>query len=225
MKTTAIIPAAGSGKRMGKPKMFLMLGSLPVLAHTLRSFDNAETIDEVIISAREQDILLIWDMISEFGIKKVSKIINGGSTRTESVAKALTEASDDTEIIAVHDGARPLITSQLIDFAVGEAKKLNAVTLGVPVKDTIKRTAANNVITETLERESLYHIQTPQVFRSDILRDAYERAENIGIDATDDCGLVEQLGVPVHIIEGDYQNIKITTLEDLTIGESLLWKK
>jgi len=221
---TAIIPAAGSGTRMktSQSKLFLMLGDMPVLAHTLLAFDAAESIDEVIIAAREEDILLIWDMISEFGIKKVSKIINGGANRTESVCKALAETSDDTEIIAIHDGARPLISPELIDIAIFEAARRGAVTLGVPVKDTIKRIGTNGTITETLERGSLYNIQTPQTFRADILRSAYEIAINSGLEYTDDCGVVEDFGAPIYVIEGDYRNIKITTGEDLIIAEGLL---
>jgi len=210
---------------MGQPKLFLMLGDMPVLAWTLRAFDRAANVDEVIVSAREEDILLIWDMISEFGIKKVSKIINGGETRTESVLAALNEVSDDTNLIAIHDGARPLVTSELIDFAIAEAGKFGAVTLGVPVKDTIKRVSADQIIAETLERDELYHIQTPQIFRANIIREAYERAENMGIDATDDCGLVEAIGIGIRVVDGDYRNIKITTPEDLAIGESLLWRE
>lgn len=203
-------------------KLFLMLGDMPVLAHTLRAFERAENVDEIIIAAREEDILLIWDMVSEFQIPKVSKIINGGANRTESVYAALREVSDDTKLVAIHDGARPLIKPKLIDFAIAEAARKNAVTLGVKVKDTIKRVGANGVIAETLERDSLYHIQTPQVFRTDIIFKAYETAINRGLDYTDDCGLVEDLGVAVHIIEGDYKNIKITTAEDLIIAEGLL---
>jgi len=238
MKTTAIIPAAGSGTRMANPrqaspatpfqkgasKLFLMLGDMPVLAHTLLAFDSATEVDEVIIAAREDDILLIWDMISEFGITKVSKIINGGSSRSESVRAAISEVSDDTKVIAIHDGARPLIAPKLIDAAIAEAARKGAVTLAVPVKDTIKRVGASGVIEETLERDSLYQIQTPQAFRGDIIREAYEQltinSEQLTIN--DDCELVESLGVAVHIVKGDYANIKITTTEDIIIAEGLL---
>ena len=176
MKTVVIIPAAGSGTRMKSDgsKLFLMLGDMPVLAHTLLTFDRAAKVDEVIVAAREEDILLIWDMISEFGIQKVSKIINGGLSRTESVGKALDEVSDDTSLVAIHDGARPLIEPELIDAAISDATRCGAVTLGVRAKDTIKRVGVNGAIIETLERDSLYHIQTPQVFRANIIRDAYE---------------------------------------------------
>jgi 2-C-methyl-D-erythritol 4-phosphate cytidylyltransferase len=221
---------------MGEHKQFLMLGGMPVLAHTLRAFDRAASVDEVIIAAREQDILLIWDMISEFQIKKVSKIINGGETRAQSIAAALCEVSDDTEIIAIHDGARPLIEPDLIDLAVSEAAKLGAVTLGVKVKDTIKRIGANGAIVETLAREELYHIQTPQVFRAEIIHEAYAKspllkggAHEVGgglqVQITDDCTLVERLEIPVHIVEGDYSNIKITTKEDIAIAEGLLCER
>jgi len=224
MKTTAIIPAAGNSTRMGRneSKLFLMLGNMPVLAHTLRAFDNAQNVDEVIISAREEDILLIWDIISEFGIRKVSKIVNGGETRTASVLAALNEVADDMDFVAVHDGARPLVTPQLIDLAISESSSFDAVTLGVPVKDTIKRVGVNNIIVETLPRDELYHIQTPQVFRADIIRLAHIRAESMGIDTTDDCGLVEMLGIEVRVVQGDYRNIKITTVEDLAIAETLI---
>jgi len=248
MKTTAIIPAAGSGTRMGKhpsatpppslqkraSKLFLMLGDMPVLAHTLLAFDRASEVDEVIVAAREDDILLIWDMISEFGITKVSKIINGGSSRSESVRAAILEVSDDTSIIAIHDGARPLIAPKLIDTAIAEAARKGAVTLAVPVKDTIKRVSANGVIEETLERDSLYQIQTPQVFRAELIKEAYEQELQSSVSyadssfqkepltANDDCELVESLGVAVHIVKGDYANIKITTTEDIAIAEGLI---
>ncbi len=222
---SAIIPAAGNSTRMaldGRSKQFVTLGKMPVLLHTLRAFEKAQRIGEVIIAARIQDFAEIRLWVEKLGLRKVKCLTTGGETRQESVASCLELLAPKADYIAIHDGARPLITPALIDFAVNDAVKYRASALGVPVKDTVKRLDGQGFVVETPARDTLWAIQTPQVFE----RSLYEQAQRdaIGADYTDDCQLVERLGVPVHICRGDYQNIKITTPEDVEAAQAILQK-
>lgn len=221
-RTAAVIVAAGSGSRMqsNQNKQFLMLGGAPVLAHTLSAFNEADSIDEIIVVTRECDILLVRDLIEEFKISKVSSIVPGGATRQQSVFCGLKATSEGTAIAAIHDGARPFITPQHINDAVSLAKECGAVTLGVRVKDTIKAADENNIITATPDRSSLWQIQTPQVFDYNTVLKAH--SETVEQNASDDCALLEAMGVKVTILEGSYNNIKITTREDIAFGEAIL---
>lgn len=221
--TTAVIVAAGSGSRMGgnTNKQFILIDGVPVLAHTLKRFDAADLISDTVVVCRTEDIFTVRDMLAEFGIKKVVSVVSGGATRQASVNAGIAAASR-ADIIAVHDGARPLVASEKIDAAVAEAVRSGAAALGVTPKDTIKAVDKNGIVLSTPPRSSLVLIQTPQVFRAELLKQAYRAAEENGFIGTDDCSLVERIGIPIKIIEGDYSNIKVTTPDDIPAAEALI---
>ncbi len=222
--TTCIVAAGGSGTRMGREmnKLLLPLCDIPVIAHTLLKLQKSEYIDEIIISAREEDMLSIGDIASVFEISKLKAIVRGGKTRAESILSAICEISEDAELIAVHDGARPLILEETIKNTVLSAEEFGASACGVKPKCTLKRDDGNGFIGETVDRSTVYEIQTPQVFRKDLFLRAYDADSGVLEKATDDCSLVERLGVKIKICEGEYSNIKITTPEDILIAEAIL---
>lgn len=223
MKAQAIIPAAGSGTRMGSsiPKTLLPINGTPMIVHTLRAFENCASVDGVVLVVHPDYAAEYRRVVEEAGITKVKEYITGGSRRSESVGNGLTYVDPNCGIIVVHDGARPLIKPELIDKAVSMCVTDRAVVIGVPVKQTIKKINTNEQVVErTLDREALWEIQTPQVFHKEILVEAYEQAKSL--DVTDDASLVEQLGIKVKVMQGDYFNIKITTPEDIAIAEKLL---
>ena len=218
---SVVIAAAGSSTRMGGiNKQFLLLNKIPVLAHTLLRFSKLPSVSEIIIAARKDDLLLINDMVKDFGIQKVKAVIPGGANRQESVRLGLEHINEP--IVLIHDGARPMVTNECIEKVIKQLEACDAAALGVPVKDTIKRVMPNGQIIETLNRDELVQIQTPQGFRSEIIRDAHKRALIENVFATDDCMLAELMGIPVYVVSGDYQNIKITTPEDIAICEAML---
>ncbi|NLY43687.1 MAG: 2-C-methyl-D-erythritol 4-phosphate cytidylyltransferase [Clostridiaceae bacterium] len=221
---SAIIVAAGSGTRMGysKNKLFLTIADRPVLAYTLQSFEECKMIDEVILVTRQEDIMLCKEIIDISGSGKVSKIIAGGRERQHSVYNGLKEISNNAALVAVHDGARPFVLPEHIEAAVKSAWEHGAAALGVRVKDTIKVVDEDLNIVKTPDRSRLWSVQTPQVFRVDILKAAHEEAAREGIEATDDCALVERMGYTVKMVEGSYKNIKITTPEDILFAEAIV---
>jgi 2-C-methyl-D-erythritol 4-phosphate cytidylyltransferase len=221
---SAIIVAAGKGTRMqsAKNKQFIDILDKPVLAYTLEAFDDCSVIDEIIIVTRQEDIMLCKEIVDISELNKVSKIIVGGGERQDSVYNGLKEISTEATIVAVHDGARPLILTEHIEEAVEAAIENGAAAVGVRVKDTIKLVDDNNNIVNTLDRSKLWAVQTPQVFRKELLMEAYQRAIEENIQATDDCMLVEQTGKRVKMVEGSYENIKITTPEDIFLAEAII---
>lgn len=226
-KTIAIIPSAGEGRRMGKRKKnYLVLCGLPVLARTLKAFDECAMIDEVIVVVQAGDAAFCRDsIVKEYGIKKASSIVPGGLTRQASVGCGLKRAADSS-IIVVHDGARPFVTPALIEETIRAAKKYGAAVAGVRPKDTVKEVfKRNSSVKCTLDRENLRLIQTPQAFRTEILLDAHGEAEARGLTATDESSLIEAMGLKVFVVEGSYENIKITTGEDLVMGECIVKRR
>lgn len=219
---TAIIVAAGSSRRMqnGTNKQFIMIDDMPVLAHTLLKFSHAETIDSIIIVTKQDCILTVSDIVNEFGIIKVKAIIPGGETRQDSVACGLAVA-DKCSFVAIHDGARPFISVEKINELVKAAYEYGASAPGVIPKDTVKSVSDDNTITRTIDRDTLRLIQTPQVFSADVLENAYQQAGISGFVGTDDCSVAEFSGVHIHVIDGEYTNIKVTTPEDLPIAEAI----
>ena len=219
---SAVIAAAGSGSRMKSSvnKQFLLLDGIPVLAHTLKVFQNAEIIDEIVIVASEKELLSIGELVDKYNITKVKSITKGGATRQESVKCGLEKISGSR--VLIHDGARPFVTEKQIEEVAQRLLYCSAAAVGVKVKDTIKRVNKDNVIVETLDREELVQIQTPQGFVSNVIIDAHNRAEKEGILVTDDCALAEYMGIDVYVVEGSSRNIKITVPEDLEIGEAFL---
>jgi len=218
MKTVAIIVAAGQGKRMGQPKQFLTIGEKPMLLWTLAAFDKTRVIDGIILVVNGEDV----ERAKKFGVSKLKKVITGGVKRKDSVYEGLKAVPPGAEVVAIHDGARPFVSSQIIEAAVAEAKASGAAIVGIPVTDTVK-TVNNNLVTGTLDRSGLWVAQTPQVFKKDIILRAYEEGWNRH-EVTDDAMLVEKMGIPLKMVMGSPLNIKITSPDDLKIAEGILDK-
>jgi len=220
---SAVIVAAGSGTRMKIPqrKQLLEINDMPVIAHTLNAFENTDIIDEIIIVTKKEDILVMMDIAKVFGISKVTEIVPGGATRTDSVKNGINSAKGD--IVAIHDGVRPCIQPIHITKTVEAAMKTGAAALGCPVTDTLKKVDENGIITQTVNREGMWAIQTPQVFDKELLLRAYADGDTQG--ATDDCMLVESIGVNVTMVEGVRTNIKVTMQEDIDLVSSILAKE
>jgi 2-C-methyl-D-erythritol 4-phosphate cytidylyltransferase len=216
MKVAAIIAAGGSGKRMGQRKQFLPLAGKSVLEWTISAFKNASSISEIILVVSPDDL----ERAENLGVK----ITAGGAERQDSVKNGLKLISSDFDIIVIHDGVRPLITADIIEKSIKEAKEFGACIVGVPVKDTIKRVGDDLFIEGTVDRDALWQAQTPQAFKYEIITRALKKAKGKG-KATDDAKLVEDLGIKVKMVMGSYENIKITTPEDLVIAEAILRRR
>ena len=216
----AVIVAAGSASRMGGiDKVMAPLGGEPMIKRTVRAFQACDAVSEIVIVTREDLILPITGLCKEF--HKVKAVVAGGKSRQESVSNGLNALGKDVKLAAVHDGARPLITWQLIDWVIRAANTYSAAAPAIPVKDTIK-TVEGGIVVNTPERSKLRAVQTPQVFDIDLLRGALVKAREDGAEVTDDCSAVERLGMKIKIVEGDEKNIKVTTPMDLKIAEMLL---
>ncbi|MBR5239625.1 MAG: 2-C-methyl-D-erythritol 4-phosphate cytidylyltransferase [Clostridia bacterium] len=220
-RCSAIVVAAGKGSRMQSElkKQFLPLLGMPVLSHTLEAIEKSDMVSEIILVVSEDDILTAKDIVAASDLEKVTKIVAGGKNRAESVSKGLAEVSEDAEIIMIHDGVRPCVSEAMVEECIKNAKEHGASALGVKPKNTIKRISKDGFITETIDREELVEIQTPQCFQAEIIKKAYEDFDS---SATDDCALVEALGVKIHITEGSYANLKLTTREDLLMLSALI---
>lgn len=236
--TYGLIASAGMGKRMaqgsgdGTKKNYIVVDEKPLLYYVLKSFENAEKIDKIIIGVLEEDITFCEEeIVKKYCFKKVEAVISGGVRRQDTVEKMLALTGTGCEVVVVHDGARPMVTSSMIDQAAGAALKTGAVITAVPVKDTIKRKSQSSngdngaKVAATLNRDELVSVQTPQAFKKDILADAFKKAHESHLEATDEAILVESAGYGVNIIEGDYKNIKVTTPEDVLVVESFLKQK
>ena len=221
--STALVAAAGSSSRMGgTDKLMEFLDNVPVLMRTLTALQRAAAIDEIVIAAREDALVDISTLCKTYGITKCSKVVRGGESRCHSVLLAALEASPEARLLAVQDGARPLVTPALIDRTVEAAAKCGAAAPAVPVKDTIKTVAEDGAVTGTPDRSTLRAVQTPQVFEADLLKAALQSALENEVPVTDDCSAVERLGKVVYLIDGDEENLKITTPVDLVIAEAIL---
>jgi len=221
----AIVVAAGKGTRLGgdRPKQFLELGGIPIIVHALRQFERSREISEIITVLPAEDTAGFQSVVQEFGLTKTGRAIAGGATRAQSVRHGL-EAIANAEIVAIHDGVRPFVTPDEIDRVVQAAMASGAAILTAPVADTIKRIAGERIL-ETVPRAALRRALTPQCFRFEILKRAYlalDKLEAAGAEITDDCFLVEQLGIEIVAVKGSARNIKITTAEDLAWAERLL---
>jgi 2-C-methyl-D-erythritol 4-phosphate cytidylyltransferase len=230
IKAIAIIPAAGVGRRFDPEiiKTFVSLGNMPVLAHTIQRLHNEEAVHEILPVLREEDADIGHDMVREFNFTKVNQIAAGGPERQDSIFNAL-KILQEREIplsgetlILIHDGARPLIPKGLIKRLSEEIRNFDAVVPGIQVKDTLKEVSPDGTVLSTLDRGAICAVQTPQAFRFQTIKTAYERACSEQFYATDDAALVERMGGRVKIIEGDENNIKITTREDLIMAEDIL---
>lgn len=222
-RCAALVAAAGSSSRMGGVnKLLQSLDGMPVLARTLTALQRAELVDDIIIATREEDLVEISHLCHTYGITKCTKVVRGGESRVHSVLLAAMEASADTDLLAVQDGARPLVTPELIDRVITVAVRCAAAAPAVPVKDTVKTVKDGGAVEETLERDTLRAVQTPQVFSADLLKAALQSAVENNLPITDDCSAVERLGKVVFLVEGDEKNLKITTPTDLILAEALL---
>ncbi|MEH7343921.1 2-C-methyl-D-erythritol 4-phosphate cytidylyltransferase [Bacillus sp. JJ1532] len=225
MAYQVIIPAAGQGKRMGagRNKVLLEIDQQPIFIHTLRVFELDENCEGIYLAINPQDENEMKALLNEYDISKVIALAPGGKERQHSIYNAL-KCVKQEGIVLVHDAARPFIDKNLLDSLVIAAEKNGAAILAVPVKDTVKK-AAGNIVTETVERTSLWAVQTPQAFRFSILMNAYQKAEADHFLGTDDASLVERTGQDVMIVEGNYDNIKLTTPEDLYFAEAIIRKR
>lgn len=224
---SCIIAAGGSGSRMGADinKIFLDLDGIPVLAHTLQAFEHHPDISDIILVARECDMLGCKDIAEEFAITKLRTITQGGKTRQESVSRGISELAPETEAVLIHDAARPLILPETIGEVIENVLFHGGAAVGAPCKCTIKETDADGFITRTVDREFLYEVQTPQGFLTEHLHKMYQNALQNGIIGTDDCYLAEQLGLRIKMVEGNSDNIKITTYDDLLLAEQIIDKR
>lgn len=219
---SAVIVAAGSSRRMqGVDKICVELGGSPVILRSIAAFEASPFIDEIIVVTREELIPIVGRLCADFGMKKVRCVVKGGDNRVESVQRGLMHISRDAELAAIHDGARPLVTPEVIARTVTLAAETGAAIPAVPVKDTIKR-AVDGVICATPQRSELFAAQTPQIFKADVLKAALTKVTEEQLEITDDASAVELLGMSVSIAEGDECNIKITTQADLILAEAIL---
>lgn len=224
-KVFAIVPAAGAGKRLGGQvkKQFLLLREKPILVHTLQRFEHCPDVDEVALAVPEQSIAETESMVSHYRLHKVSLVTVGGAQRQDSVGNVLRKLSArPSDIILVHDGVRPFVEPKRISHLIRVCKEHEAAVLGVQPKDTIRRSRGGEFYDETLDRNALWLIQTPQAFKASLLVKAFNEAKRRRFTATDEAALVERLGVHAKIVEGSYDNIKITTQEDLELGRLIL---
>ena len=223
--TSAVIVAAGASQRMGGvSKVFAELGGEPVLLHTLRTFEASPVIREIVVVCRPEELERVAQFALAGGIRKLTQVVIGGASRPLSVYNGLLAVSKKATHVAIHDGARPLVTQEIIAKTVAAAWKFHAAAPAVAVKATVKE-AERGIVVATPPRARLYEAQTPQVFDADLIRGALVAAIRKKLPLTDDCAAVEALGVAVHLTDGDYENIKLTTPEDMIVAEAILERR
>lgn len=226
MQYEVVLPAAGSGKRMGagQNKLFLKLLEKPILVHTLEVFQQDPACTGIWLAVKPEERGFIQKMLEDYRITKVKGLPDGGAERQHSVHSCMKEMQQ-VDIVLVHDAARPFITHDIIAKLVQNAYHHGAAIAGVRAKDTMKKVSNNGIIEETVDRESLWMVQTPQAFRFELIMEAEDVAEKVGFLGTDEAMLMERLGHQVHIVESSYENVKMTTQEDLVFGEAILRKR
>ncbi len=224
--TSAIIAAAGCGSRMqngtGKTKQLMELCGMPVIVHTIKAFEECEKINEIIIVTRSDEAHIYEQYKAKYGFTKISAVVIGGNTRQESVLRGFEAISDKSDFVAIHDGARCLITPEAITAVLDEAFRRGAATAAVKASDTVKRADRNRFIAETIERDNLWMAQTPQVFKTELYRAAAYIAKEEGFVCTDDNSLAEHIGFEVKLVDCGTENIKITTPIDLAVAEIIM---
>jgi len=219
--TSAIIAASGNSTRMGLniSKQLIEIGGKPCIEHTLKAFEDCDVIDEIVVVCRQVDIDSISKIADKFS--KVKAVITGGDTRAQSVCNGVDACSENAQFFAIHDGARPLVTKEDITKVVNTAYKTFAATLGTPVADTIKG-VSDDIIQSTPDRSRLRAVQTPQVFEQELYRKAIDNCTQNNLSVTDDCSMVEAMGIEVTVVQGSGENIKLTTKTDLVFAEAIL---
>lgn len=219
---SAVVAAAGSATRMGGiDKVLAPLGELPVLVHTLYAFEDCPEISEVIVVTREDILVEVGGLCRQYGLDKVKKIVVGGKERVHSVQAGLLEARQDAQVIAVHDGARPLLTREVLHAVLAQAAATGAAAPAIPITDTVKR-AEGGLAVETVDRSVLFRVQTPQAFDADLIRAAVQKAIEDGETPTDECAAVERMGMKVVLTAGSRENLKLTTPFDLIVAGAIL---
>jgi 2-C-methyl-D-erythritol 4-phosphate cytidylyltransferase len=229
-RITAILPAAGMGTRMGgeTPKQFLELDGAPILLHTLRRLASCGIITEIIVATRVEELQRIAERCRQEKFRQPVRVVQGGASRQESVNAALELIGDDVELVAVHDAVRPFVTCEQVARVIEEARKRGAAILGIPAMDTVKEVKRSSLpqdvalITGTIPRERVVLAQTPQVFRTNLLKEAFAKAAADGVSASDEAGLVERLGYDVYVVHGTERNIKITKPSDMELARFYL---
>ena len=218
---SAVIVAAGSSSRMkGADKLLLDLCGKPVIWHTIRLFQNSPMINEIVIVTRNDLQGYIRSLCAAHSFDKVKSVVEGGSSRAHSVMHGLDQVSKKSGLVAIHDGARPLVTAELIEHTIQKAAEYHAAAPAVPVKDTIK-IADRHIVSQTPDRSTLFAVQTPQVFDYDLLRGALQKALDESMPITDDCSAVEAIGMSVYLTDGSEENIKITTPMDMILADAI----
>ncbi|WP_033827314.1 2-C-methyl-D-erythritol 4-phosphate cytidylyltransferase [Bacillus andreraoultii] len=225
MEYHVIIPAAGMGKRMGadKNKLLVEIEGAPIIIHTLSVFEQDEWCKSITLVVNKHDQKEVNQLVSKYNLMKVANVVEGGKERQESVFKGL-EQIEGESIILIHDGARPFVKQHFVHQLVEKAASKGAAILAVPVKDTIKK-VNNHLVEETINRATLMSIQTPQAFQLSLIKEAHRQAHQDGFIGTDDASLLERMGRKVYIVEGDYDNFKITTPEDLHFAKAIIKKR
>jgi 2-C-methyl-D-erythritol 4-phosphate cytidylyltransferase len=229
-RIAAILPAAGLGTRMaaGKPKQFLELDGVPLIIFTLRRLAACAAITEFVVSTRAEDLTWLQDTVARAGLGRPARVVHGGDTRQQSVANALAHLDEAVEIVLVHDAVRPFVTVPQLERVIGQAKTRGAAILGIPAIDTVKEVKRASLpedvalITSTIPRERIVLAQTPQVFSSALLREAFRKAQEDGVTASDEAGLVERLGRDVFVVLGSERNLKITRPADMELARFYL---
>lgn len=227
-RLSVVVPAAGKSTRMqaGEDKLLMLLDGVPLLSYALHVFEKSPLVSEVILVApMEKKGLYQQQVVQRFGLKKVAKIVAGGARRQDSVHNGFSAIAKSSEIVMVHDGARPFVTEGMIQASVESASRFGACVVGVPAKATLKESDEEGFVVRTPPRERMWEIQTPQTFRVEVFEEAYQNAVARGIEATDDSMLAEAAGKSVKIIPGSYENIKVTTPDDLLLAEMILRKQ
>lgn len=225
MSVEAIVPAAGSGTRMkaALPKPLLKIDGKPIIVHTLEALAKNRDIKRILVAVNKDNLNRFKKVLGRYKIGKSLVFVAGGLTRGDSVENCLKQVSGETDFVLIHDAVRPFISQALISRLIRDVKESRAIICGVPVKATIKKVTRQLIVAQTLDRENIWEIQTPQVFDKALLTEAYKRYGNSS--GTDDASLVEKMGQKVKVIEGSYFNIKITTPEDLVLARAILKEK
>lgn len=219
---SVVIVAAGSSERMGSDKMLMTLGSKPVIIRTLMAFQKSPMVDDIVVVTRLEKIVAIADMIKLYDISKVTQVISGGATRVESSLAGVSAVRKGAKLIAIHDGARPLVSQELIERVIQGANEHISAVPAIPSTDTLKMVDAEGVIIGPVNRDTVVRVQTPQVFDADIIKGALTKAVQKRLTVTDDCSAVDMMGFSTYTVEGDTGNIKLTLPEDMVLAEAIL---
>lgn len=219
---SVVIVAAGDSERMGCDKMLMTLGAKPVIIRTLMAFQKCPMVDDIVVVTKQEKIMDLADRIKLYDISKVTQVISGGATRIESALAGVSAVRKGAKLIAIHDGARPLVTQEVIRRVVEAANEYMAAVPAVRCVDTMKQVDETSVITGAVDRDCVFRVQTPQVFDADVIKGALTKAVEKNLPLTDDCSAMEMMGVKTHVVEGDAGNIKLTEPLDMVLAEAIL---